>query len=225
MKKIIKRKKIKKIFIKKKKEPKFNLIFEENFTSRDETVKRVCYLSAVVLLFVIVQSTVFSPPQKLVNSFIDDYNSKNSILDTSEAIKLGLNNKIFNLSNEFKNLKSLFFDLDKSHEFFALIANTAMLNKLKILSMKKIKEETYKAPKKDADPEAKKIEYDVFPQYVQSNFHISFEGKYVNYINFINDIKQRNQGLVTESSLIKKKKNEILNIQSVITINFTKSDE
>ena len=91
--------------------------------------------------------------------------------------------------------------------------------------MKKIKEEIYKTPKKDADPKTKKIEYDLFPQYVQSNFHINFEGEYINYINFINDIKKKNQGLVTESSLIKKDKNKKLNIQSVITINFTKSDE
>jgi len=138
---------------------------------------------------------------------------------------LGIYKKIFKVSKEFENLESLFFDLNKSHEFFTLIANTALINKLKILSMKKIKEEIYKTPKKDADPKAKKIEYDLFPQYVQSNFHINFEGEYINYINFINDIKKKNQGLVTESSLIKKSKNKKLNIQSVITINFTKSDE
>ena len=44
-------------------------------------------------------------------------------------------------------------------------------------------------------------------------------------MNFISDIKKKNQGFITESSLIKKSKNEILNIQSVITINFTKSEE
>ena len=225
MKKIIKRKKIKKIFIKKKKEIKFDFISEDNLISRNETIKRFYYLGAIILIFIIVQSTLISPPQKLVNSFINDYNSKKAFLETSESMKLGINKKIFNLSKEFENLESLFFDLNKSHEFFTLIANTALINKLKILSMKKIKEEIYKTPKKDADPTLKKIEYDVFPQYVQSNFHINFEGEYINYINFINDIKKRNQGLVTESSLIKKSKNKKLNIQSVITINFTKSDE
>ena len=221
----MKKKKIKKIFIKRKQEVKSNLDLEVDFLSRDETIKRSLYLAGVILLYFIVKLTLFQPPQILVDSFIEDYNSKKDILTTSEPLKMVLNKNIIRADNELKNLKSSFFNLDKSYEFFALIANTAMINQLKILSMKKIKEETYKIPKEGADPDAKEIEYDVYPQYVQSNFHINFEGKFFDYMNFISDIKKKNQGLITESSLIKKSENEILNIQSVITINFTKSDE
>ena len=138
----MKKKKIKKIFIKRQKEVKSDLYLEENFISRDETIKRSFYLVGIILLYITFKLAIFQPPQELVNSFMEDYNSKKDILKTSEPLKISINKKIIKTNKEFKILKSSFFNLDKSYEFFALIANTAMINKLKILSMKKIKKET-----------------------------------------------------------------------------------
>lgn len=224
-----KKRKIKKIFIKKKKGITFNFNFDDEakILTQKQTVRKTLILSVLSISFLITQFGVLAPTQNLVDSFVSDYESKENLITTGKAIKIGLQKKTLSLEKEYNNLKKSFFDLDKSHEFFTLIANNAMVNQLKILSINKVSEEAYKTIKEGQDPATnpKDLIYDVYPKYVQSNFKINFEGNYINYLNFINDIKKENKGLLTESSMIKKNEQGSLNIESSLAINFTKTNE
>tara|TARA_B110000971_G_C19799726_1_gene403701 strand:+ start:33 stop:713 length:681 start_codon:yes stop_codon:yes gene_type:complete len=223
------KRKIKKIFIRKKKEIIDNFIFDDEaeISSYKQTVRKVLILSVLIISFLITQYGVFAPTQKLVDGFMPDYQSKENLITTGKALKIGIKKKILNIENEYEILKASFFDLDKSNDFFTLIANTAMINQLKILSVNKISEEAYKVIKTGQDPatKPKDIIYDVYPKYVQSSFKIIFDGDYINYLNFINDIKVENKDLLTESSIIKKNEQGTLNIESSLTINFIKSND
>ncbi|MDC1280325.1 hypothetical protein N8Z07_03335 [Pelagibacteraceae bacterium] len=224
-----KKRKIKRIFIQKKKEINFNFSFDDEaeISTQKQTIRKILILSVLTISFLITQYGVFSPTQKLVDGFVADYESKENLITTGKAIKIGIQKKTLELEKDYKILKESFFDLDKSHEFFTLIANTAMVNQLKILSINKVGEEAYKTVKIGQDPatKPKDLIYDVYPKYVQSNFNVNFEGDYINYLNFINDIKKENKGLLTESSIIKKNEQNTLIIESSLAINFTKSDD
>ena len=224
-----KKRKIKKIFIKRKKEITFTLNFDDeaDISTQKQTVRKVLILSVLIISFLITQYGVFGPTQKLVDSFASDYESKENLITTGKAMKLGMQKKTLQLEKDYQILKASFFDLDKSHEFFTLIANTAMVNQLKILSVNKISEESYKTIKKGQDPTTKpeNMVYDVYPKYVQSKFMINFEGDYINYLNFINDIKKENKGLLTDNSMITKTEQGNLNIKSNLAINFTNSND
>ena len=68
------------------------------------------------------------------------------------------------------------------------------------------------------------IEYDYFPDFTTASFKIDFEGSYVNYMDFINDIKEENKSLVVDDSIISKKEGNLLSIKSTLSINYTNSD-
>ena len=107
-----------------------------------------------------------------------------------------------------------------------MIANSAVNNQLKIVAIQKVNEEPFKLPKKGSDPNAKPemIEYDYFPDFTTASFKIDFEGSYVNYMDFINDIKEENKSLVVDDSIISKKEGNLLSIKSTLSINYTNSD-
>jgi len=217
-----KHKKIKKIIRIKKRPLLFS--FEEDSILLDNKLINIklFILSIMIFAFVLVKMTVFNPIEVLSLSIVNDLKEKKNLIQIGETIKVSLEKKKKEFELSFNEKKKSFFDIKESDKFFDLIANTALINQLKIKSIKKLKEDSYKEAKpipQDAGPQYK-IEYDVYENYVQSSFVINFEGNFKDYISFIYDIKNSNKGLLTETSKITKNVNGNLKILSTLTINF-----
>lgn len=218
--------KIRKIKRVKKKPKVYNFSDDTKILSSNMTYRKTFVLFILVASFLVVQLQVFSPTQNLVDSFRSDYESKEALIQNGNKVKKGLIVQAKKFKDEYKELKNIFFKIGKSHEFFTLIANSAVNNQLKIVAIQKVNEEPFKLPKKGSDPNAKPemIEYDYFPDFTTASFKIDFEGSYVNYMDFINDIKEENKSLVVDDSIISKKEGNLLSIKSTLSINYTNSD-
>ena len=220
-----KNKKIKKIVRIKKRPLLFS--FEEDsilLSNKSRNIK-LFILPIIIFTFILVKMTVFNPVEKYARSIISDLNEKKNLIQNGKLVKTSLEKKKKDSGLSLIEIKDSFFDIKESDKFFDLIANTALINKLKIKSIKKIKEEAYKEAKPippDAAPNFK-IEYDTYENYIQSSFVINFEGNFKDYISFIYDIKNTNKGLLTETSKITKNNSGNIKILSTLTINFAKT--
>ena len=218
-------KKIKKIVRIKKKPLIFNFEEDSILLSNKPKYKKLFTLLILIMAFSFVKMGVFSPTEKNLKVIINDLNQKKTLTESGQKIKLSLENNIKKSEADYEELKNTFFDIKESDKFFDLIASKALVNQLKIQTIKKIKEGSYKEAKPippDA-PRNFKVEYVLFENYIQSIFEINFEGSFENYLNFIYDIKESNKGLLTETSKITKNYNGNLKILSTLTINFSKS--
>ena len=218
-------KKIKKIVRIKKKPLIFNFEEDTILLSNKPKYKKLFTLLILIMAFSFVKMGVFSPTEKNLKAIINDLNQKKTLTENGQKIKLSLENNIKKSEADYEELKNTFFDIKESDKFFDLIASKALVNQLKIQTIKKIKEGSYKEAKPippDA-PRNFKVEYVLFENYIQSIFEINFEGSFENYLNFIYDIKESNKGLLTETSKITKNYNGNLKILSTLTINFSKS--
>ena len=218
-------KKIKKIVRIKKKPLIFNFEEDTILLSNKPKYKKLFTLLILIMAFSFVKMGVFSPTKKNLKVIINDLNQKKTLTESGQKIKLSLENNIKKSEADYEELKNTFFDIKESDKFFDLIASKALVNQLKIQTIKKIKEGSYKEAKPippDA-PRNFKVEYVLFENYIQSIFEINFEGSFENYLNFIYDIKESNKGLLTETSKITKNYNGNLKILSTLTINFSKS--
>ena len=216
---IKKNKKIKKI-VRIKKKPILFSFEEDSIVLSNKSINiKLFTLSIVIFAFVFVKTTVFNPVEKQLK------NQKKILIKNGELIKISLEKKKKEFELNFNEKKASFFDVKESDKFFDLLANTALINQLKIKSIKKIKEGSYKEEQPipaDAGPDYKVL-YDTYENYIQSSFIINFEGNFKDYISFIYDIKDSNKGLLTETSKITKKDNGNLKILSTLTINFAKT--
>ena len=218
--------KIRKIKRVKKKPKIYNFSDDNKILSSNNTYRKSFVLFILIASFLFVQSQVFSPTQQLVDNFRSDYESKETLIQNGTKVKKGLIVQSKKFKEEYKELKNIFFKIGKSHEFFTLIANSAINNQLKIVSIQKVSEEPFKLPKKGSDLSAspEMIEYDFYPDFTTASFKIDFEGSYANYMDFINKIKNENKSLVIDNSIITKKDGNILTIKSTLSINYTNSE-
>ena len=183
---------------------------------------------SILILLIFINSKSYSKENLFIIYTVNDELITSIDVKKESIYLVALNNQLKNL-NKKKILEiaeeSILRETIKRIElnkFFDLIANTALINQLKIKSIKKLKEDSYKEAKptpQDAGPQYK-IEYDIYENYVQSSFVINFEGNFKDYISFIYDIKNSNKGLLTETSKITKSVNGNLKILSTLTINF-----
>lgn len=219
------KKKIKKIVRLKKKPLIFNFEEDTVLLSNKPKYKKLFSLLILIVTFLFVKIGVFSPIDKQLNNVIGDLNQKKTLTESGLKIKLSLEKNIKESETNYEIIKNTFFNVEESDKFFDLIANKALVNQLKIQTIKKLKEGPYKEAKPippDA-PKNFKVEYVLFENYIQSTFEINFEGTFENYLKFIYDIKESNKGLLTETSKITKNYNGELKILSTLTINFSKS--
>ena len=218
--------KIKKIVRVKKKQKVYNFDDDTKILSSENTYRKTFMLFILVAAFLVVHFQVFSPTKTMVKNFTSDYQAKETLIKNGKKVKAGLIVQSKKFEEEYKELKNTFFKLDKSHEFFTLIANSAINNQLKIVAIQKVNEEPFKLPKKGSDPAAnpEQIEYDFFPNFTKATFKIDFEGKYLDYMDFINDMKSKNKSLVIENSILTETENNRLNIKSILSINYTNSN-
>ena len=93
-----------------------------------------------------------------------------------------------------------------------------MNNKLKILTLNKISENFYKEAKKD-NP----TEFNIFNQYTQVSYDLEIIGNFLDFMNFVDDLKKTNKSLITNNLKINKDGDGIIKIRSKILINFKNS--
>ena len=219
--------KIKKIVRIKKKQKVYNFSDDTEILLSNTIYRKLFMLFVLIAAFLVVYVQVFSPTQNLVNSFNSDFQSKENLIQNGKRVKAGLVVQSKKYEEEYKIIKNTFFKRNENYEFFTLIANSAINNQLKIISMQKDGEaEQFKLPNPGSDPSAPadQLQYEYFSNFIQVRFKIDFEGSYINYMSFINDIKNENKSLAVENSIITKKENNELNIKSILSINYANSD-
>ena len=101
-----KKRKIKRIFIQKKKEINFNFSFDDEaeISTQKQTIRKILILSVLTISFLITQYGVFSPTQKLVDGFVADYESKENLITTGKAIKIGIQKKTLELEKDYNEV-------------------------------------------------------------------------------------------------------------------------
>lgn len=217
----VKRKKPAKIlkFDKKKKKPKgktkFKFDDDTKLLSPASYIRKVVYIAIVIASFAVGKFGVLDKTIDEATKIESDLTTKSAFLETGPTTKQTIEKKHEALKEEFAKIQSTFFIVNKSDEFYEFLTSNAIKHNVKIVSLNKVKEDFYKVPKKD-----KKGEFDVFENYKQSIYDLTFEANFVDFKNYINTIKEGNKSLVTNTASIETKDPETVTVKTRLTLNF-----
>lgn len=190
---------------------------EELTLKPSSTYSKLISIFVLIIAFCVGNFMVIQPTIKEANLVEADLTQKKSFLDTAEQTKLGLKKREQQLSEDLEELKNTFFLMSKPDEFYIIFSEAALSNQLSISSLAKVSEENYKKPKKD-DP----TQFEEFDKYKIVKYKMSIEGKFVDYIKFVEELNQENRSFVVDKSVIKEKDNGEVLIDSELTLSLTK---
>ena len=111
------------------------------------------------------------------------------------------------------------------------MTDIALRNGIQIVELNKLKEEPYKEAKPKGNAQGQQqgqSNNNAQPKssdYILATYRIKIEGNFVDYKNFIAEVKSRNKGVVTRQALLEKiqNKEDIVSVQTDITLNYIKS--
>lgn len=190
---------------------------EELNLKPSSTYSKLISIFVLIIAFCVGNFMVIQPTIKEANLVEADLTQKKSFLDTAEQTKLGLKKREQQLSEDLEELKNTFFLMSKPDEFYIIFSEAALSNQLSISSLAKVSEENYKKPKKD-DP----TQFEEFDKYKIVKYKMSIEGKFIDYIKFVEELNQENRSFVVDKSVIKEKDNGEVLIDSELTLSLTK---
>lgn len=190
---------------------------EELTLKSSSTYSKLISIFVLIIAFCVGNFMVIQPTIKEANLVEADLTQKKSFLDTAEQTKLGLKKREQQLSEDLEELKNTFFLMSKPDEFYIIFSEAALSNQLSISSLAKVSEENYKKPKKD-DP----TQFEEFDKYKIVKYKMSIEGKFIDYIKFVEELNQENRSFVVDKSVIKEKDNGEVLIDSELTLSLTK---
>ena len=190
---------------------------EELTLKPSSTYSKLISIFVLIIAFCVGNFMVIQPTIKEANLVEADLTQKKSFLDTAEQTKLGLKKREQQLSEDLEELKNTFFLMSKPDEFYIIFSEAALSNQLSISSLAKVSEENYKKPKKD-DP----TQFEEFDKYKIVKYKMSIEGKFNDYIKFVEELNQENRSFVVDKSVIKEKDNGEVLIDSELTLSLTK---
>lgn len=190
---------------------------EELTLKPSSTYSKLISIFVLIIAFCVGNFMVIQPTIKEANLVEADLTQKKSFLDTAEQTKLGLKKREQQLSEDLEELKNTFFLMSKPDEFYIIFSEAALSNQLSISSLAKVSEENYKKPKKD-DP----TQFEEFDKYKIVKYKMSIEGKFIDYIKFVEELNQENRSFVVDKSVIKEKDNGEVLIDSELTLSLTK---
>ena len=194
------------------------IIKEENLDLNPKsTYSKLISIFVLIVAFFVGNFMVIQPTIKQANLVEADLTQKKSFLATAEQTKIGLKKREEKLSEDLEELKNTFFLVSKPDEFYIIFSEAALSNQLSISSLVKVSEDFYKKPKKD-DPG----QFDIFDKYKIVKYKMSIEGKFIDYINFVEELKNENRSFVVDKSTIKEKENGNVLIDSELTLSLTK---
>ena len=197
---------------------KFKFEDEQKTLNSKSNYMKFVYIIILAISFSIGNFFVINPTIQKANLIESDYNQKKNFINTSNELRASIVSKNKKVEKEFSEIQKSFFKKEEQEKFYKLFSELAMDNKLKILTLTKVNEDFYKEPKED-NP----AEFNIYNQYTQVSYDVEIIGNFVDYMRFVEDLKNINKSMVTDNVQINKDGDGIIKITSKILINFKNS--
>jgi len=197
---------------------KFKFEDEQKTLNSKSNYMKFVYIIILAISFSVGNFFVINPTIQKANLIESDYNQKKNFINTSNELRASIVSKNKKVEKEFSKIQKSFFKKEEQEKFYKLFSELAMDNKLKILTLTKVNEDFYKEPKED-NP----AEFNIYNQYTQVSYDVEIIGNFVDYMRFVEDLKNINKSMVTDNVQINKDGDGIIKITSKILINFKNS--
>ena len=197
---------------------KFKFEDEQKTLNSKSNYMKFVYIIILAISFSVGNFFVINPTIQKANLIESDYNQKKNFINTSNELRASIVSKNKKVEKEFSEIQKSFFKKEEQEKFYKLFSELAMDNKLKILTLTKANEDFYKEPKKD-NP----AEFYIYNQYTQVSYDVEIIGNFIDYMRFVEDLKNINKSMVTDNVQINKDGDGIIKITSKILINFKNS--
>ena len=197
---------------------KFKFEDEQKTLNSKSNYMKFLYIIILAISFSVGNFFVINPTIQKANLIESDYNQKKNFINTSNELRASIVSKNKKVEKEFSEIQKSFFKKEEQEKFYKLFSELAMDNKLKILTLTKVNEDFYKEPKED-NP----AEFNIYNQYTQVSYDVEIIGNFVDYMRFVEDLKNINKSMVTDNVQINKDGDGIIKITSKILINFKNS--
>ncbi len=197
---------------------KFKFEDEQKTLNSKSNYMKFVYIIILAISFSVGNFFVINPTIQKANLIESDYNQKKNFINTSNELKASIVSKNKKVEKEFSEIQKSFFKKEEQEKFYKLFSELAMDNKLKILTLTKVNEDFYKEPKED-NP----AEFNIYNQYTQVSYDVEIIGNFIDYMRFVEDLKNINKSMVTDNVQINKDGDGIIKITSKILINFKNS--
>mgnify|MGYP001208727766 FL=1 len=196
---------------------KFKFEDEQKTLNSKSNYMKFVYIIILAISFSVGNFFVINPTIQKANLIESDYNQKKNFINTSNELRASIVSKNKKVEKEFSEIQKSFFKKEEQEKFYKLFSELAMDNKLKILTLTKVNEDFYKEPKED-NP----AEFNIYNQYTQVSYDVEIIGNFIDYMRFVEDLKNINKSMVTDNVQINKDGDGIIKITSKILINFKK---
>jgi hypothetical protein len=197
---------------------KFKFEDEQKTLNSKSNYMKFVYIIILAISFSVGNFFVINPTIQKANLIENDYNQKKNFINTSNELRASIVSKNKKVEKEFSEIQKSFFKKEEQEKFYKLFSELAMDNKLKILTLTKVNEDFYKEPKED-NP----AEFNIYNQYTQVSYDVEIIGNFIDYMRFVEDLKNINKSMVTDNVQINKDGDGIIKITSKILINFKNS--
>jgi len=197
---------------------KFKFEDEQKTLNSKSNYLKFVYIIILAISFSVGNFFVINPTIQKANLIESDYNQKKNFINTSNELRASIVSKNKKVEKEFSEIQKSFFKKEEQEKFYKLFSELAMDNKLKILTLTKVNEDFYKEPKED-NP----AEFNIYNQYTQVSYDVEIIGNFIDYMRFVEDLKNINKSMVTDNVQINKDGDGIIKITSKILINFKNS--
>lgn len=197
---------------------KFKFEDEQKTLNSKSNYMKFVYIIILAISFSVGNFFVINPTIQKANLIESDYNQKKNFINTSNELRASIVSKNKKVEKEFSEIQKSFFKKEEQEKFYKLFSELAMDNKLKILTLTKVNEDFYKEPRED-NP----AEFNIYNQYTQVSYDVEIIGNFIDYMRFVEDLKNINKSMVTDNVQINKDGDGIIKITSKILINFKNS--
>jgi len=196
-------------------------------------LSKIAYVAVVVISFYVGKIGILDSTINNARQIEADLSTKQSFLDTGAQTIQNIKNRELKAIEDFEETKKIYFNNSEPETFYEFLTDIALRNGIQIVELNKLKEEPYKeaTPKPKTNAQSQQQEQannkakPKSSDYILATYRIKIEGNFVDYKNFIAEVKSRNKGVVTRQALLEKiqNKEDIVSVQTDITLNYIKS--
>ena len=201
---------------------KYNFDDDSSNYSIKSTLRKLTILVVLIVAFIATQTVLILPINDKAAKLGPDLIEKNAAIENGKKMQKGLLDKEKKARSALNNLKISFFKTNEGEPFYQFLSNIAIKNRLTISSIKKVTKvkKQSKGKKKKSEKKSKKPASS--SKYQQISYELQFQGRFIDYINFIKDIQYADKSLSTNDVIIEKVDENKINISSVLTVNLMK---
>ena len=200
-------------------------------------LSKIAYVAVVVVSFYIGKIGILDTTINNALKIEGDLTVKQSFLDTGAKTIKTIKDREQKAIEDFEETKKIYFNNSEPETFYEFLTRIALRHGVEIVELNKLKEEPYR-DKSKAKPSAQAQQQGQTQQqeqaqpaktkssdYILATYRIKIEGNFVDYKNFIAEIKSRNKGILTRQALLEKiqNKEDVVSVQTDITLNYIKS--